>query len=73
MNTSNNRPFAGIPTPQFTDIILHNAQQSDEAVFYLLHHRLDRQLREIYETYHRLLFDTFEDITDDFSFSLLRV
>ena len=59
-------PFAGIPTPQFTDIILHNAQQSDEAVFYLLHHRLDRQLREIYETYHRLLFDTFEDITDDF-------
>ena len=59
-------PFAGIPTPQFTDIILHHAQQSDEAVFYLLHHRLDRQLREIYETYHRLLFDTFEDIADDF-------
>ena len=59
-------PFAGIPTPQFTDIILHDAQHSDEAVFYLLHHRLDRQLREIYETYHRLLFDTFEDITDDF-------
>ena len=59
-------PFAGIPTPQFTDIILHDAQHSDEAVFYLLHHRLGRQLREIYETYHRLLFDTFEDITDDF-------
>ena len=59
-------PFAGTPTPQFTDIILHDAQQNDEAVFYLLHHRLDRQLREIYETYHRLLFDTFEDITDDF-------
>ena len=59
-------PFAGIPTPQFTDIILHDAQQSDEAVFYLLHHRLDRQLREIYETYHRQLFDNFEDITDDF-------
>ena len=59
-------PFAGIPTPQFTNIILHNAQQSDEAVFYLLHHRLDKQLREIYETYHRQLFDSFEDIIDDF-------
>ena len=59
-------PFAGIPTPLFTNIILHNAQQSDEAVFYLLHHRLDRQLREIYEIYHRQLFDSFEDIIDDF-------
>ena len=59
-------PFASIPTPQFTDIILHDAQHSDEAVFYLLHHRLDRQLRKIYETYHRQLLDTFEDITDDF-------
>ena len=78
MNTSNNTtektkpsstktsPFASIPTPQFIDIILHNAQQSDEAVFYLLHHRLDRQLREIYETYRRQLFDDYEDITDDF-------
>ena len=27
---------------------------------------MDRQLREIYETYHRQLFDSFEDITDDF-------
>lgn len=59
-------PFAGIPTPQFADIILHDAQQSDEAVFYLLHHRLNRQLRITYETYHRQLFDSFEDITDDF-------
>ena len=59
-------PFAGIPTPIFTNIILHNAQQSDEAVFYLLYHRLDRQLREIYEIYHRQLFDSFEDIIDDF-------
>ena len=59
-------PFAGISNSQFTDIILHNAQQSDEAVFYLLHHRIDRQMREIYETYHRQLFDSFEDITDDF-------
>ena len=59
-------PFAGISNSQFTDIILHNAQQSDEAVFYLLHHRLDRQLREIYETYHRQLLDDYEDIIDDF-------
>ena len=66
MNIQEHSPFASFSNSQFTDIILHNAQQSDEAVFYLLHHRLDRQLREIYETYHRQLFDSFEDITDDF-------
>ena len=59
-------PFADIPTSQFTDIILHDAQRSDEAVFYLLRHRLDRQLHEIYDTYHRQLFDSYEDLTDDF-------
>ena len=59
-------PFAGIPVPEFVDLILQDARKSDEAVFYLLHHRIDRQLREIYETYHRQLLDSFEDVTDDF-------
>lgn len=59
-------PFAGIPTPQFVDLILHDAKQSDEAVYYLLHHRLDRQLHEIYTSYHHHLLDDFEDIVDDF-------
>ena len=66
MNIQEHSSFTGISNSQFTDIILNNAQQSDEAVFYLLHHRLDRQLREIYESFHRQLFDSFEDITDDF-------
>ena len=59
-------PFAGIPTPQFIDLILHDAKQGDEAVYYLLHHRLDRQLREIYTSYHHHLLDVFEDIVEDF-------
>ncbi len=59
-------PFAGIPTPQFVDLILHDAKQGDEAVYYLLHHRLDRQLHEIYTSYHHHLLDDFEDIEDDF-------
>ena len=59
-------PFADIPTPQFIDLILHDAMQGDEAVYYLLHHRLDRQLREIYTSYHHHLLDAFEDIVEDF-------
>ena len=59
-------PFAGIPIPQFVDMILHDAKQRDEAVFYLLHHRIDRQLRGIYVSYHHHLLDDFEDIVDDF-------
>ena len=59
-------PFAGISNSQLTDIILHDAQQCDEAVYYILHYRIDRQLREIYKAYHRQLLDDFEDITDDF-------
>ena len=59
-------PFAGIPTPQLIDLILHDAKQGDEAVYYLLHHRLNRQLREIYTSYHHHLLDAFEDIVEDF-------
>ena len=59
-------PLASIPTPQFVDIILRDAKQSDEAAYYLLHHRVDRQLREIYEPYRLHLWDDFEDIVDDF-------
>ena len=59
-------PFAGLSTPQFVDVILHDNQQSDEAVYYLLHHRLNRPMHEIYETYHHHLLDDFEDIIEDF-------
>ena len=58
--------IAAIPTPKFVDLILHDAKQGDEAVYYLLHHRLDRQLHEIYSSYHYHLLDDFEDIVADF-------
>ena len=59
-------PFAGIPVPDFVDIILHDAKQSDEAMYYLLHQRLNHQLRERYEAYQHQLYDDFEDVVEDF-------
>ena len=59
-------PFAGLTIPQFLDIILHDSQQSDEAVYFLLHHRLNRPLSDIYDTYQRHLPDDLEDIVEDF-------
>ena len=59
-------PFAGIPVADFVDIILNDAHRSDEAMYYLLHQRLEHQLRERYEAYHRQLYDDFEDVIEDF-------
>ena len=59
-------PYAGVPIPQFVDIILHDTKKSDEGVYYLLHQRFDRQLREIYDKYRHHLLDDFEDVMDDF-------
>ncbi len=59
-------PFAGIPVPDFVDIILHDAEQSDEAMYYLLHQRLSHQLRERYDVYQHQLYDDFEDVVEDF-------
>ena len=55
--------FAGIPVPDFVDIILEG---DDEALYYLLHNRLNLQLQERYEAYQHQLYDNFEDIIDDF-------
>lgn len=59
-------PFAGIPVPDFVDIILHDAKRCDEAMYYLLHQRLNHQLREHYEAYRHQLYDIFEDVVEDF-------
>ena len=59
-------PFAGIAIPDFVDIILQQENKSDEAVYYLLHHRLSHQLRERFDVYHQQLYDSFEDILEDF-------
>ena len=59
-------PFLGIPVPDFVDIILHDAKRSDEAMYYLLHQRFSRQLRERYDVYQHQLSDDFEDVLEDF-------
>ena len=59
-------PFAGIPVPNFVDIILHDAKRSDEAMYYLLHQRLNHQLRERYDAYQQHLYDDFDDVIEDF-------
>ena len=59
-------PFAGIAIPDFVDIILNDKDKCDEAMYYLLHQRLNRQLRERYDTYRHLLFDSFDDVLEDF-------
>jgi len=41
-------------------------EQADEAMYYLLHQRLEHQLRERYEAYRRNVFDVFEDVIEDF-------
>ena len=58
--------FAGIPLPDFVDLILHQGDKSDEAMYYLLHQRLERLLRERYDVCHQQLFENFEDIIEDF-------
>ena len=59
-------PFAGISVSEFVDIILHDAKRSDEAMYYLLHQRMNHQLRERYDAYQHQLFDDFEDVVEDF-------
>ena len=59
-------PFAGTPIPDFVNIILVDANHSDEAMYYLLKQRLSHQLRERYEAYQHQLYDDFEDVIEDF-------
>ena len=56
-------PFAGIPTPDFVEVILKG---NDEAMYYLLHQRLNHQLRERYNAYQHQLYDDYEDVIEDF-------
>ena len=59
-------PFAGIAIPDFVDIIIGDKDKCDEAMYYLLHQRLNWQLRERYDTYCHQLFESFDDILEDF-------
>lgn len=65
--------LAGIPIPDFIDIILNNIDgQADEAMYCLLHQRLIHQLRRRFEVYQHQLLDSFEDVIEDY-FLYLRV
>ena len=59
-------PFAGIPVPVFVDIILQQEDKRDEAMYYLLHQRLEHQLHERYDNYRHNIYDDFDDIVEDF-------
>ena len=59
-------PFAGIPVPDFVDIILQQKDKRDEAMYYLLHQRLEHQLRDRYDVYRHNIYDDFDDIVEDF-------
>lgn len=50
----------------FVDIILSGGEGADEAMYRLLHHRLNPLLRQRFEVYHNQLFDDFDDVIEDF-------
>lgn len=58
--------FTDITIPDFVDIILEGGERGDEAMYYLLHERLGRQLRGRFEVYQHQLLDEYEDVVEDF-------
>lgn len=52
--------------PDFIDIILAGGERADEAMYYLLHERLNKQLKGKFEVYQHQLMDDFEDVVEDF-------
>jgi hypothetical protein len=64
--TRTNSQFAKIPITDFVDIILEGGERGDEAMYYLLHQRMERQLKGRFEVYHNQLIDEYEDVIEDF-------
>lgn len=54
--------FSGIPLSDFMDIVLSKDERADEAMYYLLHHCLNFQLRQRFEVYRNQLLDDFDDV-----------
>lgn len=52
--------------PEFVDIILAGDARADEAMYYLLHEKMNGLLRKKFEVYESLLMDEFEDVLEDF-------
>ncbi len=58
--------FAKLGVPDFVGIILEGGERGDEAMYYLLHQRLERPMRGRFEVYQHLLLDEYEDVVEDF-------
>jgi hypothetical protein len=55
--------YDSVPIADFVDLIVGG---DDEAMFYLLHQRLDNALRKRFDDYSNNLLDDYEDVIDDF-------
>ncbi len=64
--TRTDSQFADIAIPDFVEIILEGGDKGDVAMYYLLHQRLERQLKGRFEVYHNQLMDEYEDVIEDF-------
>ena len=58
--------FEAMDVPEFIDVILAGGERADEAMYYLLHERLNKQLQKKFEVYQHQLMDDFEDVVEDF-------
>lgn len=58
--------FQNIPLSEFLNFILAHREQADEAMYCLLHERMDLQLREKFEAYREEIHDAYEDVLEDF-------
>ena len=58
-------PYSDIALPDFVKIILNGGEQADEAMYDLLHERLNSLLRKRYEQFQNRMIDNFDDIVED--------
>ena len=58
--------FKEVPIASLVGIILDGGERADEAMYYLLRHRLYLPLKRRYEIFQHLLPDDFDDVLDDF-------
>lgn len=58
--------YSALTGPAILEIVLQGGEQADEAMYYLLHHRLLQALQSRFEPFRRQLSEDFEDCVDDF-------
>ena len=58
--------FTAVPISGLVGIILNGGERADEAMYYLLRHRLYLPLKRRYDIFRQLLPDNFDDVLNDF-------